>query len=401
MDRSRRVRAAAHSLLLGILALPSSLGAQASQRQARVEVSIPKSPSPVLADGKRLLAYELHVTNFDPHPLQLRSVEVFPSLPSTRPIASLRDSLLRAAVQVGPSMQMVASPGAHAGSDDAPRIAPGERAIVFLWLSLLPTQTTPEILRHRLTFAVLDSAGRAGTAPGPSVIDSLVTPVVHENVLILDTPMRGGDWLAGAGPANSSDHRRTLVPLNGKVWISQRFATDWVKIGPNGNTWHGDRSRNENFWGFGEPVLAVADGEVVTVSDSISDNAPGKLPVNSTVTNIAGNHVILRVGPSRYLMYGHLKRGSVRVQAGEHVKRGDTIALLGNSGQATAPHLHFQAMDAPSDLAAEGIPFVFEQFTFVGFGRDYEPGKPHLSIHKRHELPVDDAVVHFPGDDKP
>jgi murein DD-endopeptidase MepM/ murein hydrolase activator NlpD len=293
---------------------------------------------------------------------------------------------------------MATAPARHGVSDAAVRIDAGERAIVFLWLTLSSTEAAPMLLRHRLTFAVLDSAGRAGKTT--SVIDSLITTVDHDSALVLSPPMRGGDWLAGAGPANSSDHRRTLVPLNGKIWISQRFAIDWVKVGPNGNTWRGDRSRNENFWGFGEAVLAVASGEVVTVSDSIPDNTPGKLPAAPTVTNIAGNHVILRVGASRYVMYGHLKRGSVRVHAGQRVNRGDVVGLLGNSGQATAPHLHFQVMDAPSDLAAEGIPFVFERFTFIGFGRDYEPNKPHLSIPKRREMPIDDAVVHFPGDDK-
>jgi len=391
---------AAQSFLISAATLTPPLGAQSSQRQAAVEVSILKAPTPVMADGKRLLGYELHVTNFDSHPLQLRSVEIFPSLAATRPIASLRDSSLRASVQIGPVMRMAdARPGGHGRSDDTAIVAPGERAIVFLWLTLSPSEPTPALLRHRLTFTALDSAGRARTTP--SVIDSLVVPVDHENVLIFGTPMRGGDWLAGSGPSNSSDHRRTLVPLNGKVWISQRFAIDWVKVGANGNTWHGDRGRNENFWGFGEPVLAVADGEVVTASDSIPDNVPGRLPAAATVTNIAGNHVILRVGPSRYVMYAHLERGSVRVHAGEHVKRGDPIGLLGNSGQATAPHLHFQVMDAPSDLAAEGVPFVFERFTFIGFGRDYEPDKPHPSIPKRREMPLDDAVIHFPGDEKP
>jgi len=397
MYRSKRIRGVARLVLLGALALPAGLLAQAYQRQARVEVSTPKPPIPVLADGKRLLGYELHVTNFDPHTLQLRSVEVFPSLAATHPIAVLRDSLLRASVQVGPAMQMAAAPARHDGSNNSPRIPPGERAVVFLWLTVSASEPTPALLRHRLTFAVLDSVGRNT----PAVIDSLVTPVGSENAIVLEPPLRGGDWLAGSGPSNSSDHRRSLVPLNGKLWISQRFAIDWVKVGPNGNTWHGDRGRNENFWGFGEPVLAVADGDVIATSDSIPDNVPGNLPAAPTVTNIAGNHIILRVAPSRYVMYGHLERGSLRVHTGQHVKRGDTIGLLGNSGQATAPHLHFQVMDAPSDLAAEGIPFSFEQFTFVDFGRDYEPNRPHASILERRELPIDDAVVRFPGRETP
>jgi hypothetical protein len=208
--------------------------------------------------------------------------------------------------------------------------------------------------------------------------------------------MRDGDWHAGEGPSNSSSHRRSIIPLNGKAWLAQRFAIDWVKIGVNGNTWHDDRSRNENFWSFGEPVLAVADAEVVSVSDSVPDNTPGKPLPPITVANISGNHVILKLGEAKYVLYAHLKRASITVRPGQHIHRGDVIGLLGSSGQATAPHLHFQIMTSPSDLASEGIPFAFDEFTFIGFGRDYEPDKPHLSVPKRREMPVDDAVVHFP-----
>lgn len=377
--------------------IPTALAAQAVQRQAPVEVTTPKPPTPVMADGKKLLGYELHVTNFGARPLALKSIEVFSSLTATQPIATRTDSSLRTAFQIGTRMRMSAAHETQgASASDALRIDAGERAVVFLWLTFAATDRTPALLRHRLTFTALDSAGRPSSA-GPSVIDSLITPVNEGGVVAIATPMRGGDWLAGEGPSNSSDHRRSLIPLNGKAWISQRFAIDWVKIGPNGNTFHDNRSRNENFWGFGEPVLAVADGEVVAVSDSIADNMPGMLPATSTIANLSGNHVILRIDKARYVMYAHLKLGSVRVRVGQRVKTGDVLGLLGNSGQATAPHLHFQVMDAPSDIAAEGIPFTFDQFTFLGFGRDYEPDKPHLSIVKRHELPVDDAVVHFPG----
>jgi peptidase M23-like protein len=383
--------------LLTAALIPPALAAQAVQRQAPVEVTTPKPPTPVMADGKNMLGYELHVTNFGSRPLALKSVEVFSSLTATQPIAMRRDSSLRAAFQIGARMQMSDARETHGSSaGEALRIDAGERAVVFLWLTLAPTERMPTLLRHRLTFAPLDSGGRPSSAVS-SVIDSLITPVNDGRVAAIATPMRGGDWLAGEGPSNSSDHRRSLIPLNGKAWISQRFAIDWVKIGPNGNTFHDNRSRNENFWGFGEPVLAVADGEVIAVTDSIADNMPGMLPTTSTIANLSGNHVILRIDKSRYVMYAHLKHGSVRVHVGQRVKTGDVLGLLGNSGQATAPHLHFQVTDAPSDIAAEGIPFTFDQFTFLGYGKDYEPDKPHLSIVKRHELPVDDAVVHFPG----
>jgi murein DD-endopeptidase MepM/ murein hydrolase activator NlpD len=71
------------------------------------------------------------------------------------------------------------------------------------------------------------------------------------------------------------------------------------------------------------------------------------------------------------------------------------LGAIGNSGQTTAPHLHFQVMDASSPLAAEGIPFVFDRFTFLGFGQDYEPDK-HPTIPRTREMPAGDAVVRFP-----
>lgn len=386
---SPRIEAAACviALLSGSpVASPSQI--QSAQRQAPVEVTIPKPPTPVMAGGRRVLVYELHVTNFGAQALALQSVEIFGSMDAARPISTLRDSSLRASFWKPGAMRMSMSSGDMMSTSDTLRLGSSERGVIFMWLPIAQNVGIPQLLRHRLTFAILDSAN------GHSSIDSVVTPVNVSRVPTIRAPVNGGDWLAGGGPSNSSSHRRSLIPFNGAVRISQRFATDWVKIGPNGNTWHDNRSRNENFWGFGEPVIAVADGEVISTMDTIPDNTPDKLPV-STLATISGNHIILRIGPSQYAMYAHLKRGSLRVHAGQRVKRGDVLGLLGNSGQATGPHLHFQMMDAPSDIGAEGIPFEFEGFTFLGFGKDYEPDK-HPSIATARELPFDDAVVHFP-----
>jgi hypothetical protein len=61
------------SFLLGVISVPMAAGAQGPRRQAPVEVTTPKAPAPILADGTQLLGYELHITNFDSHPLQLLS----------------------------------------------------------------------------------------------------------------------------------------------------------------------------------------------------------------------------------------------------------------------------------------------------------------------------------------
>ncbi|HEY2067815.1 MAG TPA: M23 family metallopeptidase [Gemmatimonadaceae bacterium] len=387
MIRPFLVRRRSQGLGVAAIILASSAQGQSYQRQAPVEVTLPKPPTPVVVSGTTTLVYELHVTNFGQGPMALRSVDVF-SRSRSRPIATLSDSALRSTFQIGARMRMQGD--ARADSSDALRIDVGQRAVVFMWVKLDRADKMPTALRHRLQFALLDGANT------PSVIDDLVTPVNHVAAETIGAPMRGGTWLAGDGPSNGSGHRRALIPLDGRARISQRFAFDWMKIGPNGNTWHDDRSRNENFWGFGEPVLAVADGEVVSAIDSMPDNVPGTLPP-VTVANISGNHVILRLVDGRYALYAHLQRGSVRVHAGQSVHQGQAIAHLGNSGQATGPHLHFQLMDAPSDLAAEGIPFRLSDFTLIGYGRDYEPGSAHLAVRMADQLPVDDAIVRFPG----
>ncbi|HET9601014.1 MAG TPA: M23 family metallopeptidase, partial [Acidimicrobiales bacterium] len=47
-------------------------------------------------------------------------------------------------------------------------------------------------------------------------------------------------------------------------------------------------------------------------------------------------------------------------------KKGDKIAELGNTGNANASHLHFQLMDGPSLLEADGLPYVIDEFAYVG-----------------------------------
>jgi murein DD-endopeptidase MepM/ murein hydrolase activator NlpD len=64
----------------------------------------------------------------------------------------------------------------------------------------------------------------------------------------------------------------------------------------------------------------------------------------------------------RYAMYAHLVPNSVTVQVGDSVETGQLLGKLGNSGSTSAPHLHFQVMDAPSPLDAHGLPFVFDHF---------------------------------------
>ena len=56
----------------------------------------------------------------------------------------------------------------------------------------------------------------------------------------------------------------------------------------------------------------------------------------------AGNHVLLRCSDADVLL-GHFRPSSVRVALDAHVRAGDHIALVGNSGNTGEPHLHIHA----------------------------------------------------------
>jgi len=56
----------------------------------------------------------------------------------------------------------------------------------------------------------------------------------------------------------------------------------------------------------------------------------------------AGNYVLLDC-PRMTLLLAHLKRGSIRVRAGDLVEAGDFLGLAGNSGNSSEPHLHVHA----------------------------------------------------------
>ena len=52
----------------------------------------------------------------------------------------------------------------------------------------------------------------------------------------------------------------------------------------------------------------------------------------------------------------------MRVKVGDKLTTGQTVAALGNSGNTSAPHLHFHVMSAPDPLMSNGLPFIFDKF---------------------------------------
>jgi hypothetical protein len=158
---------------------------------------------------------------------------------------------------------------------------------------------------------------------------------------------------------------------------------------------------------FGVPVYAAADGTVVEATDGLAEQIPGGTLVGITVDTLPGNHIVVDMGNGNFALYAHIKTGTVAVKVGDHVKPGDVIGHLGNTGNTSAPHLHFHVMDGPSPLASNRLPYEIEGFQSAGmlqpedsFFEKGDPGKIDRSWFPgshQNELPLENEVVDFPG----
>jgi len=194
---------------------------------------------------------------------------------------------------------------------------------------------------------------------------------------VLDFPLRG-EWRAVRTPADR-------IPSHGTDILGQRYAFDLIRFDPEkGARYYPVGTLRMLFTGvptrlchgWGEPIHAPFDGEVVVASDGLPERArihPVKelflvlrtavtfRPTPERLAKVLGNHVILR-GGDVYAGFAHLTTGSVAVHAGDTVLTGDVLGRVGHTGNSTAPHLHFQLMDGPDPLTANGVPCAFRAY---------------------------------------
>ena len=345
-----------------------------------VDVSVPIAPTAFKADGKWHLVYELHLNNMDRWYYKVSKVEAISADSSAQSLVSYSGAGLDAVMRL---------PGQQ-GVTEKSKLAPGTLGIVYVWATVDSLDAVPATIRQRLTVKV-------GTYPEDIVVETAPMQVKRGAVAI-SSPLRGDHWLAANGPSNTSGHRQALIPIDGHAVISQRFAIDWVQLRDDGKTYQGDEKDNKNYLAYGHEAYAVADGVVTETKDGIPENIPGanSRAVPITLETIGGNHVIIDIGGGNYAFYAHLQPGSLRVKLGDHVRRGQVVGLVGNSGNSTEPHLHFHMENGSSPLGAEGLPYSLASFEVVGRGWGWKPSdsKAPAETHKN-EIPAENEVVNF------
>lgn len=330
----------------------ADVNAQTSQpggdiRSTPVTLRIDQPPVPVKgSDGRFHVAYEIELTNYTGDPAAIQGVSTLDAR-SGAVVASLD------AAGVGQRL-IVRDRKAQPGT-----LGPSQTGILYMHAIFETAAAIPQALAHRISVAIgpetiAETGGRIAVAAPTS--------------LLLDAPLRGSRFIAGDGCCDSVRHVRASLPVNGQIFTAQRFAIDWEQLDAQGRIYVGDPKNPASYVIYGKPVHAVADGRVVAALDGLPDTPPGTFPENLPIEQADGNHVILALGEGRYALFAHLKPGSVRVRAGDFVRSGDVLGLVGTSGNSSEPHLHFHVTDGPSALASNGLPYLLRTFSTASRG---------------------------------
>jgi hypothetical protein len=308
--------------------------------------SVIAAPIPVPAtDGKVHLAYEVQVTNVLAQEVTLTSVTVL-----DRDVALLN----LPADQLANWTRIVGNP------TPTTKVGPAQSAVIWLDVALDKGIAVPE----RLTHTIGVSIPQPQPPLFPATMNVNVAPVTVQTrkPIVISPPLTGPSWVDADSCCELGAHRMALSPINGQLWGAERFAIDYAKLGPDGRGITGDKTKLESYPCFGADIYAVADGPVVTATDGLPEQAAGKNPTGLTLDQYPGNHIVQDLGGGNYAMYAHIMTGSVKVKPGDRLKAGQLIGSVGNTGNSSGPHLHFQVMSGPDPLAADGLPFVFNSF---------------------------------------
>ncbi|MFD8022768.1 M23 family metallopeptidase [Streptomyces lavendulae] len=106
-------------------------------------------------------------------------------------------------------------------------------------------------------------------------------------------------------------------------------------FGKGGTMWSHKHSGQDFAVPVGTPVKAAAAGTVVKAGPNGGGDGPAY-----------GNAVVIKHANNTYSQYAHLSKIQVRI--GQKVSVHQQIALSGNTGNSSGPHLHFEIRTTPN-----------------------------------------------------
>lgn len=356
------------------------------------------------SDGRIHLAFAMQFTNSWTVPTTIESVEVVDPSRNYQ-VSSANRTLSIKSEDVTDEIRPL---GTNSNGDKASyskSLSAGQSGVMYFDVTYAKRSEVPCSIALRVHSVQPESK--------PMAESTLLSPPLKlssQSPILVSPPFKGDGWVNANGCClEVGPHRFVLNAMNGTLDPSEGFAIDWIKVNREGKAFRTDGKRSEDWLCYGVDVLAVAPGIVVQTMRDLPNETPGVAPTTLRVSEIAGNHVLVDLGNGRYAMYAHLAPHSVTVHVGDRVKAGDKLGLLGNSGNTTGPHLHFQISDRPSTLDVTSLPFIFNSMTLEGRIplnleeiEDYSIKGTALPIDKKDVkrfsgvMPLSRDVVNFP-----
>ena len=141
-----------------------------------------------------------------------------------------------------------------------------------------------------------------------------------------------GDWTVSQAHDGEHTHR--------DEW---KHAWDFVIEDEKKKQFKRNGDKLSDYYCYDKKVLAPADGTIQEINDGIADNPTGDVNLSQNW----GNSIVIKHTEYLYSQLSHLKAGTIEVRKGDTVRKGQVLALVGNSGRSPYPHLHFQLQSTP------------------------------------------------------
>ncbi|MFI1359722.1 M23 family metallopeptidase [Streptomyces sp. NPDC020898] len=209
-------------------------------------------------------------------------------------------------------------------------------------------------MSQRVTTPFRDSR----TAPASRVSRTSRTASLRTRAAVLAVGL-GASVVLGAGVATAAAGTGATGAVQAQA--AAKKAASWVdpvkkytlsaSFNQAGNMWSSTHSGQDFAVPSGTKVFAAHGGTVVKAGGNGAGDGPAY-----------GNAVVIRHGNGTYSQYAHLSR--ISVKTGQVVATGQRIALSGNTGNSSGPHLHFEirttanygsAVDPVAFLRGKGV----------------------------------------------
>jgi hypothetical protein len=238
---------------------------------------------------------------------------------------------------------------------------------------ILPPDTAPEQVKHRIAYT-LAADSQLALMIGSLQVDGPEVAINRRPAIVIKPPLRGNGWLASSGCCKPNVHRDLRIAIDGRrIQTGETFAIDWARV-KNDKIYDGDGKKVEQHYAFGEDVLAVADGTIVSTHDGMPDETPLQAMIPKAKEDYGGNHVMLEIAPNVFALYSHSpgqphSEGRRRSESRGGPRQGREHWPL------QRPPPAFRPLQRARLFAGRSLPFILDSYTTVGV-IDFDASEP-------------------------